>query len=532
MTSRTWRRGGLAALTAATLAPAVAGAATADAPRLESFEVSRYAIDLAAAPDGGVWATDWMADHRNEREVVRFASDGRRHAVRLASDAGAFNRTLSGFQALPDGRVGLVVGRSREGRSGEHTYEVALARLGTRSDRPRLSSLPQPSRRGSGFAIAPDGAVWWGRACDDAVYRRAPGGRLARFALRRRGCRGSTYRPPSAMAIGPDGSAWLFDLGQSRVARIDVRGRIREWRTDRWRVDYGAESEPILVPDPRGGGAAFADRGLSGIVGRITPAGRMISLSGSADDGDFAAALAFEPDGTLWRSVPGGLMRMSPKGGRQTHVATPRADVAGLALARDGAPWFTAGVFHWEAGSSGYGGWFDEPVLGVAGPDGVSGSWPFTAAAAGSRGVALRGRDTMQQTDLVLGPDGALWATVVDFTRRGTARMVRATPAGLAAARRPVVRVRRTIARTARGAWLQLACAADAGRFCRGNVRLGAGRRVLFVVAGGQRGTVRVTLARRARRVLRRSGVLRTRAVVRAAGAGTSRSPLTLRRTR
>lgn len=512
MKAKLWR--GMTLAAAATAALAGTATAASNPPTTSAFDLDGRVGTLAAGLDGSTWAVE--RTDLAEVSFTRYGSSGELSSVPL-------NRPLDEFHTAPkplaDGGMGAIVASMERNYPPVAGY-VALARANAAGTVVRLTPLPAAARRAEGFAIEGDGTVWFARGCADAIYRWLPNRKLTRFQLRRVGCVNDSSESRSALSVGVDGSAWFVNLEQRRIARVDARGRVREWRVP---LSRDPDGQPLrLAADPRGG-LAFSDEGYWGtrgvVAGRVTSAGTLLMW-------EETGVPAFGADGTLWQTTSRGLARTGRDGDRW-DVALPGApetatsQTFALALARDGTPWFLAGSYESPPSRDGY---YEQLSFGSV-PFGIDGAAELPADAVS--GLATHREERIG--DLVLGGDGAFWSYLTTGERQG--QLVRLLPPGVGDPRRPMASARRVLARDGRTVVLQLSCDADRGRLCHGTVRLAkAAARTPFVVEGQSRAAVRLTLEKRASDALRRRGALRTTAIVRGDGAGETRRALRLRR--
>lgn len=499
------RAAGTAVLTAAALGVAACAANAADppaaagaAPAIETYgtDLWRHA-PLAAGSDGAMWSHEPRYVH---------GADGAGAIVRYGR-SGVLSRAVSpvpsGTAQTPlapqlDGGMAVVATPWIAGRP-------APVRLhaDARGRRVTAVRLPGSARMADAFAVAADGTVWWVDTCADALRRWRPGNPLLSVRMSPADCEGAAGS--SELALGPDGAVWYVNTAQGRVVRRDARGKLRQWSFSAARQWSGA---PELAVDPRGGSLAFAEpEGKT--AGLVTRAGRLARTAEGAP--------AFGPRGTLWRAGDRELSFRRGNGESGESPLAPEHEGLAIAIGRDGRPWLTTGIFQ-NALSAGT--FFHAVTIATSG-DGLGG-WPITMADR----TATQSDDPT--TPLTLGGDGALW-TRVGFW--GETAIVRVTPPGLSAPRRPVARVTGVLARSGRTVVLQVRCSAERGRFCRGTVGLGGSAKAVRYVAPGQSGAaVSLTLTGRAAARLRRAGALRLGAQVRSTGAGTTRATVRLRR--
>jgi streptogramin lyase len=212
---------------------------------------------------------------------------------------------------------------------------------------------------------------------------------------------------PTRIVPAPDGSVWIVE-GFGSIARLDQIGRVTEFRKS------GDVTDIALGPD---GTAWLADVGVL----RIDRTGRARRFQLDADHS--ADAIAADGDG-LWVAEGGLHPQLEHIGGPRRTVAVPGPlpGFVGLAVAADGAVWWTsigerdAGWIGRMAADGRFSRWVLPPALRdpgriVAGADGAM--W-FTARHAIGRisadGVISQLPLAMSPHDLTTGADG-VWFT-------------------------------------------------------------------------------------------------------------------------
>jgi sugar lactone lactonase YvrE len=501
--------GAAVAATALALGGGTAAAvdATTSAAEVVTPAISRYESDgplsapLVAGADGALWSFESAYDRGHS--IARYGSSGLLSSADSPTDEWPIT-TRTPLVPQPDGGMALVV----SGWGALPRHLPALVRVDARGKRARAVTLPRSARTADAFAVGGDGAVWYVDTCADTLYRWHAGERLGRYRMRPEICAGT--ESSSALTVGPDGAVWFVNALQGRVIRRDARGRMRQWNFKPSERGYG---KTLVVADPRGGSVAFSDGSPWATTGGIvTRAGRYVA--------SYLGAPAFGINGRVWQAGKGRVIARSA-GGKVTSISlSPRVDPVDLAVARDGALWFTAGAFEAPPSSESF---FTSMSIGTV-TEGRLSSWPLGSDT--TWGPVQYGD---APTPLTLGGDGAFWTRV--SPGMGAVEIARIAPPDLRAPRKPAARVTGVLARSGRTVVVQVRCDADRGRFCRGSVQLaGAAKAVRWIAPGQSGAAVSLTLNRGAARTVQRRGALKTTAVVRATGAGTTRSLITLRR--
>jgi hypothetical protein len=284
------------------------------------------------------------------------------------------------------------------------------------------------------------------------------------------------------LQLASDGALWLVNLCQRWIARVAVDGTVRQWRP-RHAVCLASDYFDTYVVDvtvtaDRAGGIAY-ESADGRIRGQVSAGGKLVE------------------------SLPAPSPVELPDG--RTTVTT----LAG----RDGGRWGIGGVSHTDYSGKVPNTTYTQPMVRFVAGDGSEQLLPLDAEVGAAATPRLE----------LIGPDGALWAQYGE-------RLLRITPAGLAAERVPTARAERVSGSRGRALWLELSCDAEVARWCRGSVRLrGAAAPTRFVIAGQRHGAVRLTLGARAVRALSRGRALRSTAVVRSDDAPATTRALVLR---
>jgi hypothetical protein len=507
-----------ATLTLLLLAMLAARASAAD-PSITVLPTPDRVTDLTPGADGVMWG---LEHHETPEEtptirVVRLTSRGIVSRVQIPT--GLRPLDSNGFlHPLPDGSMGLFLQRLGPWRNaGPLVTGLALMRFSPgRGTITRTTDLPAQATGSSGVAIAPDGAIWFARSCQDELARVSTAGVITRVVrLPQLGCGSSSAARErgAGLAFDVTGALWLVNRCMGRVDRVSISGRVREW----WTPPEWCSSDPYefplampagIVVDPRGG-ISFDTTPTSGSPAAPKRHGRGARFPARG-------AGVFAPDGALWSIHGTGVAR-----GEGDTVAILRAPkgssrISNLAATRSGSIALVRGSF-WKS--------FDpqireSPITSVyLHPSLVA----IRSDGSEASGIALpdggpEATTALSEATMVLGPDGAQWlsesrAAFEPFhneTFRGAMRIVRVLPPDSAPPRVALARVRH-VARLGRALWLQLSCGAELARFCSGTVRLARAALVdaatPYTIPGSLSGAVRLRLSDRAAFVLRHRGL-------------------------
>jgi streptogramin lyase len=505
-------RGAIAALCAAVLL-AIGSAEAPAATSVTTIPGLDYANTLWPGPDGSSWGNAY--DPSGGVRIIRVGAAGLLSRTDPPT-GGSLDLRNGGMLVLPDGAVAAFLRASSA---------PALVRFDAATGQAaRVTRLPASAEGAYGLAVAPDGAVWFARSCEDKVGRVLPGSdRVEHVQLPALGC-GTLAKGRelgARLAFDSNGALWLVNLCMGRIDRIGLSRRVREWRAPGIACDdyYGVRT--TIAVDPHGGVSYAARGGFGAGSGRVH--------DGRRERFDNYGAGVFTGDGALWREVLRGVERRDPDGTR-TLVRTP-ATLSDLVPTRGGGV-AVVGASFWRS----YGGdshnlptpaYLDTHILSIS-PDGAQ-----TAYALPDGGTDAPWQ--VSGANLSLGPDGAFYVGegLVSLDGLGySSRLLRAIPDTLEPPAAPIARVARTLGRVGRTVWLQLSCGAEPGRYCIGTATLGGSNiahAARFAIAGQARGAVPVRLDWRGARTLVRRGELRAPAIVRSGGTETRRS-LAIRR--
>lgn len=484
-------------------------------------------LDLMPAADGALWGLEYGP---LGAAIDRIGTG--RLLTHVSSPAGWMLRQHLDPITLPDGSVGMFLPNAGSGQDAADATHALV-----RFDRDtgavsQVTALPPAAAQSSGFTIAPDGAIWFARSCEDRLGRIAPkSGRISYVRLPRLGCgpRRTVRRERGAgLAFDAKGALWLVNLCMGRIDRVSLTLHVRQWRApliscpQPGAFDLPAAIPATIVPDPNGG-IAYASSAIGAGSGRVQDGRRQRFPSYGAG--------VFTADGTLWRLTPRGIERRSPDGEMSTFgmarrltwlselVTTPAGGVAAMRAS------------YWRS----YGGdshnpptpVYLDPEIVVLTHDGSESSIPLPDGGTDASAQLSSAR-------LARAPDGSY---AIGQGRVGLGgypylpRLLRILPDDLAPPPSSRASVRMVLGHVGRVVWLQLSCAADPARFCVGSVTLKgasiASTSTPFALAGQTRGAVPVRLgAATARRL--RSGVLQTTAVITSDDAPTTRRALKL----
>ncbi len=370
----------------------------------------------------------------------------------------------------------------------------------------RGQALPAALAAAPPAALTPDGTVWSARTCADRVTRVTARGAVRSFTLSGLGCRAvdEWVTPEAGQRILPsaDGSVWVVNRCQGRVARIDPQERVREWRIG----SYCTEDDEVRVLPTRAQVDADGSLRLDGL--RIAPGGAPQRLP------QLTVPDATTADGSEW-TIRGD--------GRAIEQRTPAGETREIALSPPGGPPLHA----WRLLGGATALWFVGSDTALGSVVAIAPRSFGTITPAGvvtARPLAdIRSAWPDAVPTLAAGPDGRAWTVIDAATRLNEPVLTWLTRFDVGqppATARP--RVRRVLGRAGQRLWLQLACAAPPGRYCEGRVALAGarGRAALpapapYLVAGGTRAALAVRLTPATVRALRGVRSPKLRATVR-----------------
>ncbi len=204
-----------------------------------------------------------------------------------------------------------------------------------------LNTVNGKSAGPEALAIDGQGNLWFTEVTAGALGRLDPAtGKLTIFPLPATPPGGQAY--PYALTITPDGHVWYGNLTGGAVGWLDpATGKVTQYSTP----DPKAEVYAMAVgPD----GAVWYTQLLASAIGRIDPAtGKITTVTVPSAAGAPATLYSLiTRDNALWLTSTGAnaLVRYVPSTGQFSFLTLkqPQSVPFGLALAPDGALWFTA----------------------------------------------------------------------------------------------------------------------------------------------------------------------------------------------
>jgi RHS repeat-associated protein len=237
----------------------------------------------------------------------------------------------------------------------------------------------------SGLAVGPDGSLYIADSGNSQVRRVGPDGLLTIFAGTGTFGSGGDGGPaikaslehPTGLALGPDGSLYIADSSDSRVRRVGPDGTIT-----------------AFAGTTRGGFSG--DGGPATAAALNFPVGLAVGPDGSlyiADEGNFRVRRV-GPDGLITTFAGTGVRGFSGDGGPAT-AASLRIHCSGLVVGRDGSVYIADS---------------DSSRVRRVGPDGLIATFAGTGnqGFSGDGGPAATASMAIPQ-GLALGPDGSLY---------------------------------------------------------------------------------------------------------------------------
>ncbi len=197
--------------------------------------------------------------------------------------------------------------------------------------------------------IGPDGSIYIADTVNDRVRRVAPDGTIATFAGSTRGFSGdggpatsAQLDTPRDIAVFPDGTVLIADLGNDRIRRVTPDGIITTVAGGNG-SGFSGDGDPAVTAQlhaPVGivalanGGFLLADA-LNNRVRRVTPLGAIFTVAGGGSGGDGGLAKdagLSSPEGITAR--PGGGFAIADTGAGRVREVTDVGAVPGAALGR------------------------------------------------------------------------------------------------------------------------------------------------------------------------------------------------------
>jgi virginiamycin B lyase len=253
-----------------------------------------------------------------------------------------------------------------------------------------LPPVPAPVPAGpvysaSSLVQGPDGNIWFTDQNNNAIGRETPDGTIAEFPLP------TTDAGPDQIVSASDGNLWFIETGADQIARITPAGNVTEFPLPQ-------DASPGALAAGTGGNLWFIDDSNNDI-GRITTAGKVTEFPVDSNSFTLSDALVQGPDGNIWAAAEDDswnsvLLKMTPAG-KITSVSL-NAYPSDLTVGPDNNLYVAC----------------DSEIERVS-TAGVVTSLPLPNGDGAS--------------DIITGPDGALW-----FTTYGSNSMGRITTTGSA----------------------------------------------------------------------------------------------------
>lgn len=327
---------GLVWVATAAAAAVVPSKDTVTTYRLPRVPPTGGAGPLALDPRGNVWFEEAYEASPGHfpREVVHMNRAGE------ISVAAAPN-IANGFAVAPDGSV----------------WFTGFYKIGRISPDGTVSIFPLPNGENEEekhvfddgpLVIGSDGNAWFSgaRGLPDAegrvagnepiIGRLTPSGQLTEFDLPREGGH------PIRLTMGPDGNVWFTESQGHRLARITPDGQIQGYPLPPGTEPYD------LAAGPDGAIWFMENRSAGQAIGRMTTAGILTEFTLPLGEGEEpgglygAGSLAAGPDGRIWFVGERGFVgRISPSG-RLSRVAIPTRIPEDLAIGPEGSVWYTS----------------------------------------------------------------------------------------------------------------------------------------------------------------------------------------------
>jgi virginiamycin B lyase len=238
-----------------------------------------------------------------------------------------------------------------------------------------ITYVPIPTSNAdiAGFALGPDGNVWFTEKFANKIGVITSAGAITEFAIP------TSNSFPSGIAAGSDGNLWFFESNPGNIGRITTAGVVTEFPTPHG-AGNGFQGAGIAAGSD---GALWFTEATAGLIGRITLNGTVSEFTIPTANSS-PRAIAAGPDGALWFTESGGnqIGRITTAGAI-TEFAVPTANSAprGIAAGSDAALWFTE---------------FSGNKIGRIAQDGMVTEFPVPTA-------------NSQPAGITSGPDGALW---------------------------------------------------------------------------------------------------------------------------
>ena len=237
-----------------------------------------------------------------------------------------------------------------------------------------------------GIAAGPDGNLWFTQYGRRFIGRITPDGVVTNFV---------NFPPgndaPYLITAGPDGNLWFTADGTGRIGRITTDGVVTMFGTG---ITPG--SRPFDITTGPDGNLWFTEANASKI-GRITPSGVVTEFSVGITPGSLPYRITTGPDGNLWFTEAG-------------NAKIGRITLAGVVTEFTAGPAFTSpfGISRGPGGTL----WYSDTSFHKLGCMSMTGEHTL---------FDIGWAQGQTPTDMVIGPDGNLWAAgnTPDFPKIG-----------------------------------------------------------------------------------------------------------------
>jgi virginiamycin B lyase len=318
---------------------------------------------IATGPDGALWFTEYST-HRIGRittagAIAEYGTSGNPSSIVAGPDgalwftedsANLIGRiTTSGViteYSIPCCGIPLSIAAGPDGAL--WFTEAGSNRIGhiTTAGVVTEFSLPNPDARSAGIAAGPDGSLWFTEPVEytdtdgfvvclgtQTIGRITTIGVVTEYALPYMGI--STWAAcgdVGSIVAGPDGALWFNTAGNTAIGRITTDGVFTEHPIPGGHP-YRVSTYITAGPDGALWFPVFSNNGPRGavILGRITTAGIITQYitQYSVPFGTGNSQITNGPDGALWFTVSGSIVRAAVGSGATIATASLPCDIIG-----------------------------------------------------------------------------------------------------------------------------------------------------------------------------------------------------------
>jgi virginiamycin B lyase len=270
--------------------------------------------DIAAAPDGSLWFSEFAA-RKIGKYVPSTGAITEISAVGNGPTAIAVRGTTLYVSMYYDGKIGV---------------------FGTDGSTKPAIFLPLERAGADGLAFDKSGTLW---VAEEGI------GRIARCDVTAAKCTDfaltSATSAPDSIALGGDGAMWFTEAVGNAIGRIDSSGVVQEFAIP----TKNAHADGIAAAAD---GSLWFAEGNGNKIGHIATSGTILGEFAPSSGLNGPNNVAIAPDGSVWFTESGGnrVSKLTPSGSTVSFTQyatglTPAGRPAGITVGMDGRTYFT-----------------------------------------------------------------------------------------------------------------------------------------------------------------------------------------------